>query len=46
MKFAMLTIGSVVALAYVMGDSGQTLALGMFIAGGRRDLSLLAPVLG
>lgn len=33
LRFAMLTIGSVVALAYVMGDSGQTLALGLFFAG-------------
>ncbi len=46
MKFAMLTIGSVVALAYVMGDSGQTLALGMFIAGAGAIYPFLAPVLG
>ena len=46
MKFAMLTIGSVVALAYVMGDSGQTLALGMFIAGAGAVYPFLAPVLG
>ena len=46
MKFAMLTIGSVVALAYVMGDSGQTLALGMFIAGAGGIYPFLAPVLG
>ena len=46
MKFAMLTIGLVVALAYVMGDSGQTLALGMFIAGAGGIYPFLAPVLG
>ena len=46
MKFAMLTIGAVVALAYVMGDSGQTLALGMFIAGAGAIYPFLAPVLG
>jgi len=46
MKFAMLTIGAVVALAYVMGDSGQTLALGTFIAGAGAIYPFLAPVLG
>lgn len=46
MKFAMLTIGSVVALAYVMGDSGQTLALGTFIAGVGVLYPFFAPVLG
>ncbi len=46
MRYAMLTIGSVVALAYVMGDSGQTLALGMFIAGAGAIYPFLAPVLG
>ncbi|GAA3859462.1 L-lactate permease [Tessaracoccus defluvii] len=46
MRFAMLTIGSVVALAYVMGDSGQTLALGMFFAGAGLAYPFVAPVLG
>lgn len=46
MRFAMLTIGSVVALAYVMGDSGQTMALGMFIAGTGILFPFLSPVLG
>ncbi len=46
MRMAMLTIGSVVALAYVMGDSGQTLALGTFIAGAGAVYPFLAPVLG
>lgn len=46
MRFAALTIGAVVALAYVMGDSGQTLALGMFIAGAGASYAFLAPVLG
>lgn len=46
MKFSMLTIGMVVALAYVMGDSGQTLALGMFIAGAGAVYPFLAPILG
>ncbi|MGA4508819.1 L-lactate permease [Propionibacteriaceae bacterium G1746] len=46
MRFAALTIGLVVALAYVMGDSGQTLALGMFVAGAGAIYAALAPVLG
>lgn len=46
LRFAMLTIGSVVALAYVMGDSGQTLALGLFIATAGAVYPFVAPVLG
>ncbi len=46
LRFAMLTIGSVVALAYVMGDSGQTLALGLFFAGAGMVYPFVAPVLG
>ena len=46
MRFSMLTIGSVVALAYVMGDSGQTLALGLFFAGAGALYPFVAPVLG
>ena len=46
MKFSALTIGLVVALAYVMGDSGQTLALGLFVAGAGALYPFLAPILG
>ena len=46
MRFSMLTIGFVVALAYVMGDSGQTLSLGLFIAGAGAVYPFVAPVLG
>lgn len=46
LRFAMITIGSVVALAYVMGDSGQTLALGLFFAGAGALYPYLAPILG
>lgn len=46
LRSAMFTIGSVVALAYVMGDSGQTLALGLFFAGVGALYPYLAPVLG
>ncbi|MFT8394855.1 L-lactate permease [Propionibacterium sp.] len=46
MKFSLITIGFVVALAYVMGDSGQTLALGLWIAGAGAAYPFLAPILG
>lgn len=46
MRFSALTIGCVVALAYVMGDSGQTIALGLFIAGAGTVFAALAPSLG
>ncbi len=46
MRFAALTIGSVVALAYVMGDSGQTFALGLVVAAAGAFYPFLAPVLG
>ncbi|HSN42985.1 MAG TPA: L-lactate permease, partial [Propionibacteriaceae bacterium] len=46
LRFTALTIGSVVALAYVMGDSGQTLALGLFIATSGALYPFFAPVLG
>ncbi|RRD47964.1 L-lactate permease [Tessaracoccus sp. OH4464_COT-324] len=46
MRFSALTIGFVVALAYVMGDSGQTLALGLFIAGAGAFYAALSPILG
>ncbi|WP_316669145.1 L-lactate permease [uncultured Propionibacterium sp.] len=46
MKFSLVTIGLVVALAYVMGDSGQTMALGLFIAGAGAVYPFLAPILG
>ncbi|WP_168581795.1 L-lactate permease [Gephyromycinifex aptenodytis] len=46
LKFTMVTIGSVVALAFVMGDSGQTLGLGLWIAGAGAFYPFFAPVLG
>jgi len=46
LRLAMVTIGSVVALAFVMGDSGQTLALGLWIAGAGAFYPFVAPVLG
>jgi len=46
LQYPALTIGSVVALAYVMGDSGQTLALGLFIAMTGALYPFFAPILG
>lgn len=46
LQYSALTIGSVVALAYVMGDSGQTLALGLFIAMTGALYPFFAPILG
>lgn len=46
MRYSAITIGFVVALAYVMGDSGQTLALGLFVAGAGAAYPFLAPILG
>lgn len=46
LRYSALTIGSVVALAYVMGDSGQTLALGLFIASTGALYPFFAPILG
>ena len=46
LRFTMLTIGSVVAIAYVMGDSGQTYALGLAVAGAGAVYPFVAPTLG
>lgn len=46
LRFTMLTIGSVVAIAYVMGDSGQTFALGLAVAGAGAVYPFVAPTLG
>lgn len=46
LRFTAVTIASVVALAFVMGDSGQTLALGLWIAGVGAVYPFFAPVLG
>ena len=46
MRFSALTITSVLALAYVMNFSGQTLAIGSFVAGLGAWFAFLSPVLG
>jgi len=46
MRFAFLTVASVLALAYVMNLSGQTITIGMWIAGAGAAFAFLAPLLG
>ena len=46
MKFALLTVASVLALAYVMNLSGQTITIGKWIAGAGTAFALFSPVLG
>ncbi|MBC3763120.1 L-lactate permease [Quadrisphaera oryzae] len=46
LRFSMLTVGSVLALAYVMNQSGQTLTIGAWIAGTGAAFAFLSPVLG
>ena len=46
MKFAILTVAAVLALAYVMNASAQTTAIGLLIAGAGGALAFLSPSLG
>jgi lactate permease len=46
LKWAILTVMAVLALAYVMNLSGQTASLGAFLAGTGGFFAFLAPVLG
>lgn len=46
MRWSILTIASVLALAYVMNFSGQTIAMGTFLAGLGTVYAFLAPALG
>lgn len=46
LKWAILTVASVLALAYVMNASGQTTSIGLFVAGAGAALAFLSPVLG
>ncbi|WP_394828254.1 L-lactate permease [Pendulispora albinea] len=45
-RFPILTVTSVLALAYVMNLSGQTTTIGSWVAGTGRGLAFLSPVLG
>nr|WP_206322468.1 L-lactate permease [Streptomyces sp. HNM0575] len=46
LRWAILTVATVLALAYVMNLSGQTSTIGHFIAGAGAALAFLSPVLG
>jgi len=46
LRWTFLTIGSVLALAYVMNLSGQTITVGTWIAGAGAAFAFLSPILG
>jgi lactate permease len=46
LKWAILTVATVLALAYVMNLSGQTITLGQWIAGASGILPFLSPIIG
>jgi lactate permease len=46
LRFAILTVASVLALAYVMNMSGQTITIGTWLAGAGAAFALLSPILG
>ncbi|MFI5684409.1 L-lactate permease [Streptomyces sp. NPDC051636] len=46
LRWALLTVASVLALAYVMNLSGQTITIGTWIAGAGTAFAFLSPILG
>jgi lactate permease len=46
LKWAIVTVMAVLALAYVMNQSGQTLTLGMWLAGAGTAFAFLSPIVG
>lgn len=46
LKFAILTVMAVLALAYVMNSSGMTRTLGLWMAGAGGAFALISPILG
>ncbi len=46
LKFAILTVMAVLALAFVMNESGETQTLGLWLAGTGGLFALLSPILG
>ena len=46
LKFAILTVAAVLALAYVMNQSGQTITIGTWLAGAGTAFAFLSPILG
>ncbi|MGY4654468.1 L-lactate permease [Mycobacterium sp. URHB0021] len=45
-RFAAVTVASVLAMAYVMNASGQTVTMGVFLAGAGAWFAVLSPILG
>ena len=46
LKWAILTVATVLGLAYVMNQSGQTTTLGLWAAGAGGAFALLSPIIG
>jgi lactate permease len=46
LKWAILTVAAVLALAYVMNLSGQTITIGQWLAGAGSTFAILSPILG
>ena len=46
LKFAIITVMAVLALAYVMNSSGQTSTLGLWMAGAGAAFAFISPILG
>jgi lactate permease len=46
LKWATLTVAAVLALAYVMNLSGETVTIGLWLAGAGAVLGLLSPIIG
>jgi lactate permease len=46
LKWAILTVAAVLALAYVMNLSGQTITIGLWMAGAGAAFAVLSPILG
>jgi lactate permease len=46
LRWALLTVAAVLALAYVMNLSGQTITIGTWIAGAGTAFAFLSPILG
>lgn len=46
LRYSALTVGAVLALAYVMNQSGQTITIGTWIAGTGAFFAYLSPILG
>jgi lactate permease len=46
LKWAILTVASVLGIAYVMNQSGQTTTLGLWVAGAGGAFAFLSPIIG